>query len=195
VIYRMRGGYLSVGLHAGVVLGVLLSLTPNSWAPLTKFNLWQLQYFGCTNCPQAAPDADPDGDGQNNLAEFAAGTDPTNSASVIRILSVVPATGGESAAKGVSSMVPEPAQLSVGLMVTYYGSGGSSTNGGPLNNNTPPPKTNVLEYSTSTPANGDFVSTGVTNIILEPGDVVTNMVDVCGATNGPVLFYRVQVLQ
>lgn len=149
-----------------------------------------MQYFGCTNCPPALPSADPDGDGQNNLAEFAAGTDPTNSTSVIRILSVVPTTSSVSAATRASKMRPELAQPSVGLVVTYYGSGGSPSDG-----NTPPPKTNVLEYSTSTPANGDFVSTGVTNIILEPGDVVTNMVDVGGATNGPALFYRVRVLQ
>ena len=49
---------------------------------------WQLNYFGCTNCPQAAATADPDGDGQNNLAEFLAGTDPTNSASAFRIISL-----------------------------------------------------------------------------------------------------------
>ncbi len=45
------------------------------------FVAWQLQYFGCSNCAQAAASADPDGDGQNNLTEFLAGTDPTNSAS------------------------------------------------------------------------------------------------------------------
>ncbi len=51
----------------------------------TPFQTWQLQYFGCTNCSQAAAAADPDGDGQNNLAEFLAGTDPTNSASAFRM--------------------------------------------------------------------------------------------------------------
>jgi PKD repeat protein len=52
------------------------------------FPAWQAKYFGCTNCPQAAATADPDGDGQNNLAEFLAGSDPTNSASAFRILSL-----------------------------------------------------------------------------------------------------------
>jgi PKD repeat protein len=56
--------------------------------PLTPFQTWQLWYFGCTNCPQAAATADPDGDGQNNLAEFLAGTDPTDSTSAFRIISV-----------------------------------------------------------------------------------------------------------
>ena len=56
----------------------------------TDFATWQLQYFGCTNCPQSAPSADPDGDGANNMAEFLAGTNPRNSASVFRVLSVTP---------------------------------------------------------------------------------------------------------
>jgi hypothetical protein len=55
------------------------------------FACWQLQYFGCTNCPQAAATADPDGDGQNNLAEFLAGTDPTNANSALRITAITPA--------------------------------------------------------------------------------------------------------
>lgn len=53
-----------------------------------SFASWQIQYFGCTNGnPSADPNADPDGDGQNNLAEFLSGTDPTNNASVFRIVS------------------------------------------------------------------------------------------------------------
>jgi hypothetical protein len=54
---------------------------------LTPFQAWQIQYFGSTNNPAADPNADPDGDGQTNLSEFLAGTNPTNSASVFRILS------------------------------------------------------------------------------------------------------------
>jgi hypothetical protein len=41
---------------------------------------WQVRYFGLNN-PNAAPNADPDHDGQSNLFEYIAGTDPTNSAS------------------------------------------------------------------------------------------------------------------
>ncbi len=52
-----------------------------NFAQLTPFQAWQLQYFGCTNCSQAAVNADPDGDGYNNLQEFVSGTDPTNSMS------------------------------------------------------------------------------------------------------------------
>jgi hypothetical protein len=41
---------------------------------------WQVQYFGENN-PKAAPGADPDGDGENNLFEFVAGLNPTDASS------------------------------------------------------------------------------------------------------------------
>jgi hypothetical protein len=41
---------------------------------------WQVQYFGLAST-NAGPARDPDGDGQNNLFEFTAGTTPTNAAS------------------------------------------------------------------------------------------------------------------
>ena len=56
----------------------------------TPFQNWQVQYFGSTNNPAAAANADPDGDGQNNTAEFGSGTVPTNNASAFRIVSVAP---------------------------------------------------------------------------------------------------------
>ena len=58
---------------------------------LTPFQAWQTNYFGSgyTNNPAAAPDADPDGDGMSNTNEFLAGTNPTNSLSGLRIISVV----------------------------------------------------------------------------------------------------------
>ncbi len=50
---------------------------------------WQLRYFGCVSCPQAAPGADPDNDGFTNLEEYQAGTDPTNAlSSPFRITSI-----------------------------------------------------------------------------------------------------------
>lgn len=56
---------------------------------LTAFEQWQVDYFGSTNNPAADPNADPDGDGLSNMAEFLSGTDPTNSTSALRITSVV----------------------------------------------------------------------------------------------------------
>jgi len=56
---------------------------------LSTFQQWQIQYFGSTNNPSADPDLDPDGDGQDNQAEFQSGTNPTNSASALQIISEV----------------------------------------------------------------------------------------------------------
>ncbi len=66
------------------------ALTPGEIAALSKltFTQWQLDNFGCTNCPQADANYDADGDGVNNGAEFAAGTSPTNSLSVLKITSM-----------------------------------------------------------------------------------------------------------
>jgi len=46
---------------------------------------WQLHYFGSTDSPAAAPSADPDGDGANNLNEFVNLTDPTASDSAEKL--------------------------------------------------------------------------------------------------------------
>jgi hypothetical protein len=58
-----------------------VSATP-AGNPLTPFQLWQIQYFGSTNNPLAAPDADASGTGQNNWFKYTAGLNPTNPASV-----------------------------------------------------------------------------------------------------------------
>jgi subtilisin family serine protease len=44
---------------------------------------WELQYFG--HLTGTDPNADPDHDGMSNLAEWLAGTDPTNAASNLRV--------------------------------------------------------------------------------------------------------------
>ena len=71
---------------------VNLVVSSEAAPPLDPFVAWQLEYFGCTNlavCPQAAGDADADGDGMSNTNEFLVGTDPTNAASAFRITSIV----------------------------------------------------------------------------------------------------------
>ena len=55
---------------------------------VTEFQDWQIENFGSTNAPGAAADADPDGDGMNNYAEFLANTDPNDPGSVFRITSI-----------------------------------------------------------------------------------------------------------
>jgi hypothetical protein len=53
---------------------------------------WEYQYFGSPTGTVASADAD--GDGMSNLAEFTAGTVPTNSSSLLRILSITPQPNG-----------------------------------------------------------------------------------------------------
>ncbi len=62
----------------------------NTPAPVPAFQAWQVQYFGSTTCPQAAPNADPCGKGICNASQFLAGLNPTNAASQFVITSVVP---------------------------------------------------------------------------------------------------------
>jgi hypothetical protein len=54
----------------------------------TDYNSWAIIHFGDSNLPQAARTADPDGDGLNNEGEFAAGTDPKDSDSALRIITL-----------------------------------------------------------------------------------------------------------
>jgi hypothetical protein len=46
---------------------------------------WMIQYFGDNVSQWPSATADSDGDGMNNLQEFLAGTNPTNSASALRV--------------------------------------------------------------------------------------------------------------
>jgi subtilisin family serine protease len=78
------------GLQGMVATGGRLNLqrlvdTDNNGLP----DWWELQYFG--HLTGTDPNADPDHDGMNNLAECIAGTNPTNAASVLR-LTLVSAT-------------------------------------------------------------------------------------------------------
>jgi subtilisin family serine protease len=62
---------------------------------------WELQYFG--HQTGTDPNADPDHDGMNNLAEWIAGTNPTNAASILR-LTLVSATNANNVVVSWSSV-------------------------------------------------------------------------------------------
>ena len=81
--FTATDGSLIITNDVGVLVSPLLE------SALTPFARWQVHYFSSTNSPAALPGADPDGDGQNNLAEFSAGTNPKNSSSAFRIVSAV----------------------------------------------------------------------------------------------------------
>ena len=93
----------NVGTYFVVVSNSVSAATSSSATlaiPVTDpFYSWQSNYFGCTysgtNCTQAAPNADPYGKGISNTNQFLLGLNPTNPASVFRILSVVPQTNGD----------------------------------------------------------------------------------------------------
>jgi hypothetical protein len=128
--------------------------------PLTAFQNWQTQYFGDTNKPAAAVNADPDGDGQSNEAEFLAGTDPTNSTSVFRITAVL-REGND-------------------LRVTWsMGSG----------------RTNALQVTTGA-GSGSYTTNNFSDIFTVTNTVglVTNYLDVGGATNVPSRYYRIRLV-
>ena len=57
-------------------------------------DLFQRQYFPLWTATNAAPSADPDGDGFNNASEYVAGTSPTNAASLLRIDQVMQTMAG-----------------------------------------------------------------------------------------------------
>ena len=57
-------------------------------------DVFQRTYFPLFTAANAAPGADPDGDGFPNSFEFTAGTVPTNSASVLRVQSTTTTAGG-----------------------------------------------------------------------------------------------------
>jgi autotransporter-associated beta strand protein len=88
VAHTYSAGTYTVMLVDSGPAGVSTNIQASYIKVLTTFQAWQQQYFGCTGCPQAAPDADPFGKGMSNTNQFLAGLDPTNSASLFRISSV-----------------------------------------------------------------------------------------------------------
>jgi len=142
-------------------------------APSDPFTAWQTHYFPGGG-PNAAPNADPDGDGVSNTNEFLAGFNPTNIAAYPHVISIVKQGGN--------------------INVTYLGANGDNSWSPGIAS-----RTNVLEFTTGT-VNGsyssnNFTSTGQTNILSSGSGLglVTNMIDIGGAT-GATRYYRVRVL-
>jgi PKD repeat protein/endonuclease/exonuclease/phosphatase family metal-dependent hydrolase len=168
VTHTYSAGSHSVTLVVTAPCNVSSNVEPNYINVLTTFQSWQLQYFGCTNCPQAEPDADPLGKGISNTNQFLAGLNPTNPASVFRITSVL--------VQGTNTVI------------TWATAGGKTNvvqgGVGDLDNNNP--AYSNLFFDMSTPI-----------VISGSGDVVTNFFDDGSFwdsySNWPTHYYRIRL--
>jgi len=59
--------------------------TPDASAARLTSDEWRVNFFGPTNSPAAADDADPDGDGASNAQEYTDGTNPVDALSVLQL--------------------------------------------------------------------------------------------------------------
>jgi hypothetical protein len=154
----------------------IVDVSTNVAPPSDSFATWQTHYWtGGSGNPNAAANADPDGDGIANTNEFLAGFNPTNSAAYPHIISIAKA-------------IPN------NLVINYLGASGDNTW-------TPgiAARTNVLEYTTGT-ANGSYsnnwASTGQTNVLNGGSGAgqVTSFTETNVANLGTSRYYRVRVL-
>ena len=153
-------------LASNTVTGCTATMSGGATVSLTDpFQCWQLQYFGCTNCPQAAADADPLGKGMSNTNQLLAGLNPTNPASVFRITSVV-------------------ADSSSNVMITWS-TAGVRTNA---------VQAASVGVSGDYDTNFVDITTSPHIIIPATGDFTTNYLDAGGATNTPSRFYRIRLV-
>jgi T5SS/PEP-CTERM-associated repeat protein len=84
--YNTPGSYTATLFATGCTAGsTSTGVVVNAYDP---YAWWALNYFGCTNCSQALPGSDPLGKGISNTNQWLLGLNPTNSASVFRIISI-----------------------------------------------------------------------------------------------------------
>jgi PKD repeat protein len=173
--HTYAAGTYTVALTASNAFGTSTLVSNNVISVVTALQAWQLHYFGCTNCAQAQPNADPYGTGMSNTNKFLAGFNPTNPVAYLHIINIANTNTTD-------------------INVIYLGANGDNTWSPGIAS-----RTNVLELTAGTAGGGyssNFVSANVTNI-LSGGTgtgIVTNMVDAGGATNTPSRYYRVRVL-
>ena len=164
-VHTYAAGTYTVTLTASNAFGANSTLVSNNLITvLTAFQAWQSNYFGCTGCPQAQPDADPLGKGISNTNQFLLGLNPTDPASVFRILSVVP--------EGTNMVIT---WATAGVRTNAVQATAGDGNGGYTS-------TNFMDISI--PA----IIIGVT------GDATNNYTDVGGATASPARYYRIRLV-
>ena len=129
----------AAGNVSGSYLGATSSVTLQVLGPYAGSGIpdsWFYQYFGAAPNPNAAPLADADGTGQNNLFKYNAGLDPTNPASIFELW-LTPVSGQPNQVSlmwnpwttGRSYTVEYSTNLLDGSYTTLLSSGDPQTNG------------------------------------------------------------------
>jgi PKD repeat protein len=164
-VHTYAAGTYTVTLTASNAFGANSTLVSNNLINVVSvFQAWQQQYFGCTGCPQAQPNADPLGKGISNTNQFLLGLNPTDPASVFRILSVVP--------QGTNMVIT---WASAGVRTNAVQATAGDGNGGYVT-------TNFADISVPP------ITIAVT------GDATNSYTDVGGAANSPARYYRIRLV-
>ena len=164
-VHTYAAGTYTVTLTASNAFGANSTLVSNNLINVvTAFAAWQQQYFGCTACTQAQPNADPLGKGISNTNQFLLGLNPTDPASVFRILSVVP--------QGTNMLIT---WASAGVRTNAVQATAGDGNGGYVT-------TNFTDISVPP------IVIGVT------GDATNSYTDVGGAATSPTRYYRIRLV-
>jgi PKD repeat protein len=171
-VHNYAAGTYTVSLLASNASGWNTVTDVNLISVTTVFQAW-LNHYGLTGA-NALGTADPDGDGVNNNNEFLSGFSPINASAYAHVISIVRSNSD--------------------MRVTFLGANGDNTWTPGIAS-----RTNVLEFTTGTPPNGNytnnFVSTGVSMILSGGNGLGTNVtaVDVGGAI-GATRYYRIRVI-
>ena len=163
----------------------LTTATP-TFPTLTAHETWRYGYFGSTaNSGSAAEDADPDGDGFTNLAEFNAGTHPRSAASVPPPNDTVPPVVSVPSDLVLEATGPAGAVATFGTSALDDVSGVLSTVNSPASGSVfPLGGTTVTATATDAAGNTGSASFSVT-VVDTTAPSITVPADITVAANGP----------
>jgi hypothetical protein len=164
-----------------VLAAVILSTAHVRALPFGPFQAWQIQYFGNTNSPIAAPTADPDGDSQNNFTEFIAGFNPTNSTS-FWIIQGSPTNGVVSLAVNFTDNITIS---SVTNRLWDFGDGSTASGPTPTHTYTNVGVFSVSETLLSVNGTATLTEPGLVTVVPEPSTLLFVAVGLLGAALAP----------